>query len=95
MSASTPIRGVDFIAEVREHRRRHRLGVQRPPAQNATGNWVKVVQRIPVRPEARAEARPAAAPRRHERRGRDRHRPHPLAAQRDPLAPWPGSAAEQ
>ena len=47
------------------------------PAQNSSGNWVKVVQRMPVR--IRSSARPgrAAAARRHERGGRDRHRPRP------------------
>ena len=37
------------------------------PAQNATGNWVKVVQRIPVRIALAATERHAAASRRHER----------------------------
>ena len=40
------------------------------PAQNATGNWVKVVQRIPVRVELETAGRRAAAARRHERQRR-------------------------
>ena len=47
------------------------------PAENSSGNWVKVVQRIPVRVQARHEARRSAAARRHERRYRHRHRPRP------------------
>ncbi len=50
------------------------------PAQNSSGNWVKVVQRITVRIQPRPQARRPAAPRRHERRSRHRHRPHPVAA---------------
>ena len=42
------------------------------PAQNATGNWVKVTQRIPVTVVGRGR-RPAAAARRHERRRQRRH----------------------
>ena len=43
------------------------------PAQNATGNWVKVVQRLPVRLKVDRRIRPAAA-HRHERVRVDRHR---------------------
>jgi hypothetical protein len=42
------------------------------PAENATGNWVKVVQRLPVR-LARKPAERGAAARRAQRHGRDRH----------------------
>ena len=45
------------------------------PAQNTSGNWVKVVQRIPLRVAVEPEAGRAAAARRHERRDRGRHRP--------------------
>ena len=45
------------------------------PAQNASGNWVKVVQRIPLRVRVDDRGRRAAAARRHERRDRGRHRP--------------------
>ena len=38
------------------------------PAQNTSGNWVKVVQRIPMRVEHRRPRRQAAAAGRHERR---------------------------
>ena len=45
------------------------------PAQNTSGNWVKVVQRVPMRVRRRHDRkRPAAAARRHERRGRRRYR---------------------
>jgi multidrug resistance efflux pump len=37
------------------------------PAQNASGNWVKVVQRIPVRLELLRRRARAGAARRHER----------------------------
>ena len=49
------------------------------PAQNASGNWVKVVQRVPLRFcfDARREHRGPA--RRHERERLDRHRAHALA----------------
>ena len=47
------------------------------PAQNTSGNWVKVVQRIPVRIKVRAQGRRSAAARRHERGRRHRHRPQP------------------
>ena len=46
------------------------------PAQNTSGNWVKVVQRIPMRVRVDTQRQePAAAARRDERRGRCRHRP--------------------
>ena len=46
------------------------------PAQNTSGNWVKVVQRIPMRVRVdTSDSEPAAAARRDERRGRCRHRP--------------------
>ncbi len=45
------------------------------PAQNATGNWVKVVQRVPVRIECRELARARPAQDRHERHRHGRHRP--------------------
>ena len=45
------------------------------PAQNTSGNWVKVVQRIPVRIDVQPGAEAAATARRHERRDRGRHRP--------------------
>ena len=38
------------------------------PAENTSGNWVKVVQRIPMRVSIANVARQAAAARRHERR---------------------------
>ena len=47
------------------------------PAQNATGNWVKVVQRVPIRLDRADAGRRAAAAHRHERHRRDRHRPSP------------------
>ena len=49
------------------------------PAQNATGNWVKVVQRVPIRARRADAGRRAAIAHRHERHGRDRHRPSPRA----------------
>ena len=45
------------------------------PAQNASGNWVKVVQRIPLRVRGRARAGEPQLAGRHERRDRGRHRP--------------------
>ena len=36
------------------------------PAENASGNWVKVAQRVPVQDQARPEAGRSAAARRHE-----------------------------
>ena len=45
------------------------------PPQNASGNWVKVVQRVPVRIEFDAGRGHCAAARGHERQCRDRHRP--------------------
>ena len=45
------------------------------PPQNATGNWVKVVQRIPVRTSVAMPRGRSAAARRHEHDHRDRHRP--------------------
>ena len=47
------------------------------PAENSSGNWVKVVQRIPVRVRLDTQAGRSAAARRHERRDRHRHRPRP------------------
>ena len=44
------------------------------PAQNTSGNWVKVVQRIPMRVRIETPRGPAAAARRHERRQLGRHR---------------------
>ena len=70
------------------------------PAQNATGNWVKVVQRLPVRIECPTDEGRAAQDR-HERQRRGRYRPHharqdarqvnrPGAAsgRAQPLPPW-------
>ena len=45
------------------------------PPQNATGNWVKVVQRIPVAHLGPMPRGRSAAAGRHERDDRDRHRP--------------------
>ena len=47
------------------------------PAQNATGNWVKVVQRIPVRIVAQLAHRSARASHRHERQCQRRYRQRP------------------
>ena len=45
------------------------------PAQNTSGNWVKVVQRIPLRVRVDTnDEEPAPAARRHERRSRCRYR---------------------
>ena len=57
------------------------------PPQNASGNWVKVVQRLPVRVRLLPQPGRAAAARRHDRDGDDRHRPpaqprRPAARQR-------------
>ena len=49
------------------------------PAQNTSGNWVKVVQRIPVRIHVEHKPGDPELRSRHERRGRDRHRPSPHA----------------
>jgi hypothetical protein len=43
------------------------------PAQNASGNWVKVVQRLPVRLRLIEQPRRAAAARRHDRLCQHRH----------------------
>ena len=45
------------------------------PPQNAAGNWIKIVQRVPLRIEFERgqDVQPAALG--HERHGRDRHRP--------------------
>ena len=48
------------------------------PPQNASGNWVKVVQRIPVRIAVTCREGDPPLARRHEHDGRDRHRPQPL-----------------
>ena len=73
-STSTPIRTPSGTApSTASARPRRRFSVL--PAQNATGNWVKVVQRVPVRVQLDTSDRRAAAARGHERRGRDRHRP--------------------
>ena len=45
------------------------------PPQNAAGNWVKVVQRVPVRVQLDRDPDGEQAARRHERLCRDRHRP--------------------
>ena len=47
------------------------------PAQNATGNWVKVTQRIPVRLKVEDADAATGAAHRHERRRVDRHRRQP------------------
>ncbi len=44
------------------------------PPQNASGNWVKVVQRVPLRVRLDKDPMTEQAPRRHERLCRDRHR---------------------
>ena len=51
------------------------------PAQNATGNWVKVVQRVPLRVQLDPGQATAGAARRDERQRRGRHRPHPRPAE--------------
>ena len=51
------------------------------PPQNASGNWVKVVQRIPVRIAVTCREGDPPLARRHEHDGRDRHRPQPLDRQ--------------
>ena len=48
------------------------------PAENASGNWVKVVQRIPVRIAIDSKPVRSAAARRHERGDLHRYRPPPL-----------------
>ncbi len=61
------------------------------PPQNSTGNWVKVVQRIPVRIAIDGRRRRAAAARRHERRS-SRSTPAIAASCRASSSPrWPGS----
>ena len=47
------------------------------PAQNASGNWVKVVQRLPVRLRLIEQPGRAAVARRHDRLCQHRHRSHP------------------
>ena len=49
------------------------------PPQNATGNWVKVVQRVPVRIAFDPDPQTQISALRHERDGRHRHRPASLA----------------
>ena len=49
------------------------------PPQNASGNWVKVVQRVPVRIAFDRDQQPVQAALRHERDGRNRHAPPPHA----------------
>ena len=49
------------------------------PAQNSSGNWVKVGQRIPVRVRIDPKSEKLRAAGRHERHGRDRYRPSPHA----------------
>ncbi len=44
------------------------------PAENSSGNWVKVVQRIPMRIRVENEPGQTATPCRHERRSQRRHR---------------------
>ena len=61
------------------------------PAQNATGNWVKVVQRIPMRVAVDTSAGAAAAARRHERRT-SRSTPAMRAACRDFVTALAGQA---
>ena len=58
------------------------------PPQNAAGNWIKIVQRVPVRIEFDAGPGPAPPARRHERNGRDRHRPPRPLARLLGRAPW-------
>ena len=52
------------------------------PPQNASGNWVKVVQRVPLRVRLDKDPMLEQAPRRHERHCRDRHRQAPIAVRR-------------
>ena len=64
------------------------------PPQNAAGNWIKIVQRVPRAHRVRQGPGPDAAALRHERHRRDRHgpaRPTGAAAQRD--RGGPGSRA--
>ena len=71
---STPIPGVTFKAAVESISPASGSTFSVLPAQNASGNWVKVVQRIPVR--IRVE-QPADGPKLragHERRRLDRYR---------------------
>ena len=46
------------------------------PAQNASGNWVKIVQRLPVRLRLIERPGRTALARRHDRLCQHRHRPH-------------------
>ena len=50
------------------------------PPQNASGNWVKVVQRVPLRVRLDKDPMTEQAPRRHERLCRDRHRKAQIGA---------------
>ncbi len=52
------------------------------PPQNASGNWVKVVQRVPLRFCFGPDEDTTQLARRHERLCVDRHRPGPHAAGR-------------
>ena len=52
------------------------------PPQNASGNWVKVVQRVPLRVEFDADQDITRPARRHERLRIDRHRPRAHAEKR-------------
>ncbi len=47
------------------------------PAQNASGNWVKIVQRVPVRIAFDADEDTHLSARRHERQRVDRHQTQP------------------
>ena len=60
------------------------------PAQNSSGNWVKVVQRIGIRVRVDRQPDEPALRAGHERRGRYRHRPqaHPGRPSLGP-SPWP------
>ena len=54
------------------------------PPQNATGNWIKVVQRVPVlfaiEPDAGGPQGPPGAARRHDGQRQHRYRPQPRPA---------------
>ena len=88
---STPIRASTGTAPSRASARPRRSSFSLLPAQNTSGNWVKVVQRIPMRVQHRRPARQAAAARRHERRGRRRYRP----CARPAGLPRPGCSARR
>ena len=60
------------------------------PAENSSGNWVKVVQRVPVRVDIRPDPERSAAVSWHERGGVDRHPPSPHP-RRSVLNPCPAS----